>query len=165
MAKVYLGLGSNLGDRAATLRAAIDTLAGLGRVVRLSRIYETAPLYVLDQPAFLNMAACLDGPLPPPDLLARLKELEESLGRVASRRFGPRLIDLDILLYDDQVVNSPLLTIPHPRLTERRFALAPLADIAAAFVHPQAGTSIAHLLATLPDSPDDRVAVLADDLT
>lgn len=165
MAKVFVGLGSNLGDRKANLRAAIDALAELGRVGALSRVYETAPLYVLDQPAFLNMAAALECALTPEQLLTGLKALEDRLGRVASRRYGPRHIDLDILLYDDLVMDAPTLTIPHPRLCERRFALAPLADIAAQILHPSAGTTIARLLAVLPDTPDDRVTVLADTLT
>ncbi|MFA6022324.1 MAG: 2-amino-4-hydroxy-6-hydroxymethyldihydropteridine diphosphokinase [Rhodospirillales bacterium] len=160
MASVYLGLGTNLGDRAANLRTAIAALSQLGQVARLSRVYETAPLYVTDQPAFLNMAACLDTALAPQALLGQLKTLEDELGRVASRRYGPRLIDLDILLHGDNVVDLPHLSIPHPRLTERRFALAPLADLAADVIHPVAKLTIAQLLAALPADDDDQVIVV-----
>ena len=162
MAIVYLGLGTNLGDRIANLKAAVDALARVGEVDALSRVYETAPLYVTDQPPFLNMAVRARTDLAPHDLLARLKGMEDELGRVASVRYGPRLIDLDILLYGDAVVNSEVLVVPHPRLPERRFALAPLADVAATVVHPQAGRTVAQLLSELPG--DDDVRVVADRL-
>lgn len=162
MATVYLGLGTNLGDRFANLKAAIAALGEVARVDALSRIYETAPLYVTDQPAFLNMAARAETDLPPHALLGRLKAIEERLGRVASLRYGPRLIDLDILFYDTQRVASGNLEIPHPRLTERRFALAPLADIAAELRHPVLGSTIAALLDSLPC--DDDIRIVADGL-
>ncbi len=131
MALVYLSLGSNVGDRGAVLRRAIAALpaATRGRVLRVSRLYETAPWGVRNQPSFLNLALALDTLLAPRDLLAALKEMEAAAGRTAGPRWGPRPLDLDILLYDHLVLNDQALTIPHPRLAERRFVLQPLADI------------------------------------
>jgi 2-amino-4-hydroxy-6-hydroxymethyldihydropteridine diphosphokinase len=158
MATVYLGLGTNLGDRLANLRTAIDALDVLGRVEAQSKVYETAPLYVTDQPAFLNMAVRLSTVLAPKPLLGELKRLEADIGRVASVRYGPRLIDLDILLYDEVVVDSPELAIPHPRLTERHFALIPLSDIAATCIHPIHRQTIRTLLDALPADDGIRLA-------
>ncbi|MGE5505373.1 MAG: 2-amino-4-hydroxy-6-hydroxymethyldihydropteridine diphosphokinase [Actinomycetota bacterium] len=158
MATVLLGLGTNLGDRRANLRTALGALGRLGTVEAASRVYETAPLYVTDQPAFLNMAVRLSTSLPPAALLAGLKDMEAELGRVASVRYGPRLIDLDILVYEDVVMDTPDLVLPHPRLVERRFALAPLADVAPAAIHPGNGRTIAALLAALPADDGVRVA-------
>lgn len=158
MALVHLGLGTNLGDRVANLREALAALRPVAHIEAVSGVWETAPLYVVDQPAFLNMAAVASTPFAPLDLLWRIKEIESALGRVASVRYGPRLIDIDILLYDEVVMDSPDLTLPHPRLTERLFALAPLAEIAGGVVHPLAGLSIAELLERLP--PDDDVRAL-----
>lgn len=154
MATVFLGLGTNLGDRAANLRAALDALAAIAEIDALSAIYETAPLYVTDQPAFLNMAVRARTRLAPIDLLRALKRMEAELGRVASVRYGPRLIDLDILLYDGVVMDEPDLVLPHPRLHERRFALVPLADVAADVMHPRLDRSIGQLLAALPAEDD-----------
>lgn len=162
MATVYLGLGTNLGDRVANLKAAVTALASVAEIEALSRVYETAPLYVTDQPAFLNMAARARTRLDPHHLLERLKSIEDRLGRVASVRYGPRLIDLDILFYDDAVIDSDTLVIPHPRLPERRFALAPLADVAAEVRHPLAQRTVGELLSSLPG--DDDVHVVADRL-
>jgi 2-amino-4-hydroxy-6-hydroxymethyldihydropteridine diphosphokinase len=131
MAEVYLSFGSNLGDRGAAIRAALAALpaAVRGSVEAISRLYETAPWGVTDQPPFLNGVARISTPLAPAALLAALKRLEAAAGRHAGPRWGPRPLDLDILLYDDLALATPTLTIPHPRLLERRFVLQPLADL------------------------------------
>jgi len=153
---VFFGLGTNLGDRVANLRAAIAALNSIGRVTALSDVWETAPLYVTDQPAFLNMAAAAETTLPPLELLRRVKAMEDGLGRVASVRYGPRLIDIDILLFGNVVMAHPDLTIPHPRLPERHFALAPLAEIAGDRRHPETGLTIQAMLDRLPTTADIR---------
>lgn len=142
MITVFLALGSNLGDRAAALRGALAALPPDVRVTRPSPVYETAPQYVTDQPAFLNMAAAVETALPPEALIARLKAIETALGRQPSVRFGPRLIDLDILYYGDRLLATAPLEIPHPRLAERSFVLEPLADIAADWRDPRDGRSV-----------------------
>jgi 2-amino-4-hydroxy-6-hydroxymethyldihydropteridine diphosphokinase len=131
--RAYVGLGANLGDAAATLRAAAAALAAAGRVVAVSSLYRTPAWGVTDQPAFVNAALALETALEPYALLAELKRIEDELGRVASYRWGPRAIDLDILSYGDVRLDDPALTIPHARLFERAFALVPLAEIAPAF--------------------------------
>ncbi len=158
MAIVYLGLGSNLGDRAANLGAAITALAAIADIAARSRVYETAPQMITDQPTFLNMAVRVCTDLAPPSLLAAVKDIERRLGRVAGLRWGPRLIDIDILLYEGVVMNTDSLVIPHPRLAERRFALAPLADVGAGVAHPLAHCTVADMLAALPADNDVRVA-------
>ena len=143
----YLGLGTNLGDRRANLREAANLLAsGPGlRVMRCSRVYETEPWGVADQPAFLNCVLEAAVTLSPEDLLARCKEVEATLGRQPGIRWGPRLIDVDILLYGDRTVNLPHLEIPHPRLHLRAFALIPLAELAPGLEHPALPKSIGQL--------------------
>jgi 2-amino-4-hydroxy-6-hydroxymethyldihydropteridine diphosphokinase len=122
----YVGVGSNLGDREATIRAAVDALPG---VVAVSSLRETDPVGVTDQPAFLNGAVALETELSPRELLERLLAIERELGRERRERWGPRTIDLDLLLYGAETVDEPGLRVPHPRLHERRFALEPLAEL------------------------------------
>ena len=133
---VYLSLGSNLGDRAANLRAAIDRLGRVGRVVAVSSFYETEPVEVTDQPWFLNCAVRLETEKMPRQLLAALLEIERQMGRRRDRKKGPRVIDLDILLFGSSVIQTRGLTIPHLAMHERRFVLEPLAEIAPDVRHP-----------------------------
>jgi 2-amino-4-hydroxy-6-hydroxymethyldihydropteridine diphosphokinase len=133
LTRAYVGLGANLGDREGTIRRALELLAaeeGI-QVVAVSTLRETKPVGYADQPDFLNGAAALETELPPRALLERLLAVELALGRVrgAGPRFGPRVVDLDLLLYGDEVVDEPGLTLPHPRLDERRFALEPLQEL------------------------------------
>lgn len=153
MPTIYLALGTNLSDRPANLRAALESFSRSTPhnpppiVLRQSsHIYETPPWGYTDQPAFLNMAVKCETDLEPKSLLKRLKQLEVQIGREQSFRWGPRLIDIDILFYDDLILESKALTIPHPRLPERAFALAPLADIAPDYVHPVLNKTIKELL-------------------
>jgi 2-amino-4-hydroxy-6-hydroxymethyldihydropteridine diphosphokinase len=129
MATARIGIGSNIGDAAANVRAAFERLAELGIVTARSSLYRTRAWGVTDQPDFFNAAALLETALSPNDLLRELKRIESEMGRVTTYRWGPRLIDLDILAYDNVVLEDSELTIPHARLRERAFALAPLAEI------------------------------------
>ena len=133
---VYLALGSNLGDRLANLKQAIDSLTPQMEVRAKSSVYETPPWGYEDQPKFLNQVVKAKTYLDPEPLLKHLKRLEVALGRQASFPNGPRLIDMDILFYDELIVNTPSLVIPHPRLHERGFVLLPLMDISPDLVHP-----------------------------
>ena len=145
MTVAYVGLGSNLGDREKTIRGAIAALQG---VVAVSELRETDPIGVTAQPAFLNGAARLETELLPRELLETLLEIERGLGRERLERWGPRTIDLDLLLYGDEIVDEPGLTVPHPHLHERRFALEPLAELDPELVVPGRGP-VSALLAAL----------------
>jgi 2-amino-4-hydroxy-6-hydroxymethyldihydropteridine diphosphokinase len=135
-ASVYIALGTNLGDRLANLREAVRQLRAHIAIEHVSSVYETEPAYVADQPRFLNAALSGTTILEPATLLHVLKTLERELGRVPGVRYGPRLIDLDILIYGDLVLKTPELTIPHPRIAERPFVLVPLAEIAGDITPP-----------------------------
>lgn len=151
MTVVHIALGSNLGDRSANLEAAIAALPPAVEVTRRSAVYETEPEYIADQPAFLNMAVCGETRLEPQELLLRLKAIERQLGRRPARRYGPRVIDLDIVFFGDRIVAVPGLAIPHPRMSERAFVLTPLSDIAADVRHPVTGETVLNLLEKLID--------------
>jgi 2-amino-4-hydroxy-6-hydroxymethyldihydropteridine diphosphokinase len=149
--RAYIGLGSNLGDREETIRAAVELIGSTAEIelLSVSSLRETDPVGLLDQPRFLNGAAALETELPARALLERLLEVERELGRRRDGpRFGPRTIDLDLLVYGDRVVDEPGITIPHPRLHERRFALEPLAELDPDIVIPGRG-AVAALLAGL----------------
>ena len=162
--RAYLGVGANLGDREATIRRAVallDREDGL-EVVEVSGLVETEPWGPVAQPRFLNGAIAVETGLDPLALLAVLLDVERRLGRVRDgERWGPRTIDLDVLLYGDLVVDEPGLTIPHPRLAERRFALEPLAELAPNAVVPGRGT-VFELLSALPDEPRATGDTLAE---
>ena len=155
MTDVFIALGSNLGDRVRILELAVAGLSDFLDVTRTSLIYETEPKYIEDQPRFLNMVVAGTTALTAIDLLHRVKALESSLGRTPAERYGPRLIDLDIIFFGDERIDLPDLTVPHPSLVERAFVLRPLADIAPDLLHPVSGMSVREMLNALPG--DDGV--------
>ena len=146
MRGVYIGLGSNLGNRFENLNKAVEALPPSVHEVAASPVYETDPWGYLEQPAFLNQVIEVETELLPADLLAYLKQIELKLGRQATFRNGPRLIDLDIILYSDWILDQDGLVIPHPQMHERAFVLKPLADLAPYLCHPVYGTMIQDLL-------------------
>jgi len=134
--EVYLGLGSNLGDRRKNLSQALDFISQRVKITRRSSIYDTTPQENPDQPRFLNMVVQVETSLQPDQLLALFKGIEAKMGRVSSKPNSPRPIDIDVLLYGDRVWQSPALVIPHPKIAQRAFVLVPLNEIAPSLVHP-----------------------------
>ena len=146
--KAFVGLGSNLGERESMIRLALDDLSRLPatRLVRASSLYDTEPVGDADQPNFLNAVAQVETELTPRQLLWNLLLIERRLGRVRTRRWGPRVIDLDLLLFGSEVIDEPDLKVPHPELTRRSFVLVPLVELDPLLVHPVTGeTLVAHL--------------------
>jgi 2-amino-4-hydroxy-6-hydroxymethyldihydropteridine diphosphokinase len=156
MAIVYIGLGSNLGDRHRNCLRAIELIEGSGLVVsKQSAMYETAPWGVTDQPAFVNMAIEIETDLDPQGLMALLKRIEKAMGRQKTVRWGPRIIDLDILFYNQITLHSDGLIIPHPLMHEREFVLKPLSEIAKDLIHPVLKRKISDLSEAIKSTRED----------
>lgn len=151
LTRAYVGVGANIGDRLESLQRALVGIEDLGPLVACSSVYETMPWGEVHQPRFLNLVCAVDTALDPTRLLDELKRLEGRVGRRPGPRWGPRIVDLDILAYGTERVETDRLVIPHPRLAERAFVLAPLAEVAPHFHVPGIGT-VAHLLAALPEA-------------
>jgi 2-amino-4-hydroxy-6-hydroxymethyldihydropteridine diphosphokinase len=163
MATAFIALGSNLGDRFATLQSALDAVRELGSTVTASSVYETDPVGYLDQPRFLNAVVRLETELAPDDLLNEMHRIEQDHHRVREFKNGPRTLDLDLVLYDDLIDERPELTIPHPRMHERAFVLVPLAEIVPDVEIPSVGkTAIEVLKALGPVSTINRVGRLGE---
>jgi 2-amino-4-hydroxy-6-hydroxymethyldihydropteridine diphosphokinase len=146
---IFIGLGSNLGDRKRYLQNAIDLLQV--KVLQNSSVYETEPVGYLDQSWFLNLVIQIETEIPPEELLLRCQQVEERLGRKREIPKGPRTIDLDILFFHQAVINAPDLILPHPAIQERRFVLEPLNEIASEFIHPVLDKTVSQLLHDCPD--------------
>jgi 2-amino-4-hydroxy-6-hydroxymethyldihydropteridine diphosphokinase len=158
MATVYLSLGTNLGDRAHNLERAVTRLTEVLDALVLSPVYETEPWGLVDQPDFYNLCACGETTLEPRALLRLLKRLERALGRIDGTLWGPRLIDIDLLFYDDQVLDEPALQVPHPRIRGRAFVLITLLDLVEDLHHPALKRSIRSLASEVDASTVRRLA-------
>jgi 2-amino-4-hydroxy-6-hydroxymethyldihydropteridine diphosphokinase len=154
----HLSLGSNVGQREVHLREAIRRIAAAGRVVAVSSFYETEPVEFTEQAWFLNCAVALKTLLSPIELMTAVLAIEREMGRVRDRQKGPRIIDIDILLFDDLVIDSPDLMVPHPAMQQRRFVLEPLAEIAPEVRHPVLKRAVRELLEELPTGQAVRKA-------
>ena len=156
--EVYLLLGSNVGDRDSNLSRAIELInRSAGELIKVSLLYETAAWGKTEQAAFLNQAICISTALTPLALLSLLKSIEKEVGRISTEKWGPRVIDIDILFYGSEIIQAPELQVPHPYLPVRRFALLPLSEIAEDFIHPVLRRSVNALLSECPDGSDVRL--------
>lgn len=147
--EVYISLGSNLGNRIENLKSSLALMEPEISVKEISPVYETPPWGYTSQPAFLNQVIQGETYLTPAELLVFLKFIERRMGRVLTFLYGPRIIDLDILFYDDLIINTPDLKIPHPRIAERAFVLVPLFDISPEYEHPESGVTVSEMLKEL----------------
>ena len=157
----YIGFGSNLGDRLNNCRNAIGALAALPpcSLLKTSSFYETSPVGLVEQPTFINGVVLMETTEDAHWLMQQMQEIEKTFGRIRTLKWGPRSIDLDLLFFDDQIINTPELSVPHPSLHERRFVLEPLNEVAPDFRHPSLGKSVADLRNDLKEG-DQRVEVL-----
>lgn len=163
MNTAYLLTGSNEGDRVAWLQQAIEMIqSDCGNIIQQSAIYQTAAWGIEDQPDFLNMALYIETELPPVKLLQAINKIESALGRQRTLKWGQRTLDIDILFYNNDIINLPQLTVPHPHLEKRRFALVPLNDIAPDLLHPVSHKTIAQLLAECEDTLEAVKFILPD---
>lgn len=152
MPTVFLSLGSNIDDRVKNLRSALDLLEDAVQIERVSSVWETEPWGLNDQPWFLNIVCRGETDFSPHELLGLIKKIERKLGRRRTVRYGPRTIDIDILLYNERIVRDPDLEIPHPRLAERAFVLYPLSEVAPEATHPVTGKSVDAMMAELDNA-------------
>jgi 2-amino-4-hydroxy-6-hydroxymethyldihydropteridine diphosphokinase len=157
----YISLGSNLGDRETTLRAAMARLSSVGTITAVSRIYETAPMENIEQPWFLNCVVELKTEATPEQLLQAGLKIEQEFGRRRNEanKKGPRTLDIDLILMDEEVRDAPNLKLPHPQLADRRFVLVPLVEIAPSIRHPITGRTAREMLENIGDTPDEVRAI------
>ncbi len=157
MPRVFISIGSNLGDRVRNCIKALNEISAFAEIIRVSSVYETGPVGNEDQPDFINCAAEIETALLPEELLKHLREIEDELGRIRGDRWGPRVIDIDIIFYDDLIIDSEELQIPHVSAHARRFVLEPVTEIAPGKVHPGFGVTVRELCERLEDGQPVKI--------